>query len=461
MRVCVIGGGISGLSAGFRLMQSGCEVMVLEADGRAGGKIRSETSDGFLVEHGPNGFLDSRKPVLDLVRDVRLENQLMRANVEASKRYIFTRGALRALPRGPLSLLGTRVLTAAGLLRLLCEPFVKPRTNWDTDETVFDFAARRIGHEAATVLVDSMVTGIYAGDSRKLSLQAAFPRMYELERTYGGLVKALFALMKAKRANAGSAAGPAGVLTSFPEGLETLIHGLVRRLEGRVRTNAAVEAIRPIKGGGWEVFVRPAGPDEPRDTLVCDAVVLAVPAGAMSWLLAPHAPRAAEVLQQIQYNPAAVVAFGYPPGSLPRPLDGFGYLVPAASERKILGTLWDSTLFANRASKGRALLRSIVGGARHPELLDMSDDEIGGAIGGELSIIMGGQMPEPLFRRVIRWREAIPQYTVGHLGRVAAIEAATASLPGLHMASNALYGVSLADCIARADKLPAIVRGDG
>ncbi|MCK6572080.1 protoporphyrinogen oxidase [Myxococcota bacterium] len=452
MKVVVIGGGISGLSAGYRLKQAGADVTVIESDTRPGGKIRTEMVDGFLVEHGPNGFLDSRQPVLDLVRDLRLDNQLVRANAEAAKRYIFARGALRAVPGGPLSLLATRLLTARGLLRLFWEPFVKPRSEWETDETVFDFAARRIGREAATVLVDAMVTGVYAGDSRALSLRAAFPRMFDLERTYGGLVKALIALMKARKANAGSASGPAGKLTSFPEGLETLVHALVRRLDDRVLTGRTVQALAR-RGESWQVIL---GED---DSLTCDAVVLSTPADAAAWLLAPHAPRAADVLRQIPYNPAAVVAFGYPPGTLPRPLDGFGYLVPAVEQRKILGSVWCSSLFPNRSTKGRALMRSVIGGPRHPELVAEPDETLAPIVTAELSRIMGGAMPEPAFQRIIRWPQAIPQYTVGHLERVAAVEAAVGELPGVHLATNALYGVALSDCIARAEKLPGLVLG--
>lgn len=452
MKVVVVGGGISGLSAAFRLKQAGADVTVVESEPRAGGKVRTEIVDGFLVEHGPNGFLDSRKPVLDLVRDLRLDNQLVQANQEASKRYIFTRGALRALPSGPLSLLATRALTARGLLRLLYEPFVKPRASYEVEETVFDFAARRIGHEAAQVMVDAMVTGVYAGDSRKLSLRAAFPRMYDLERTYGGLVKALIALMKARKANSGSAAGPSGKLTSFPEGLETLIHALVRRLEGQVLTGKPVQGLLR-QNGGWRVLLADDA------SLDCDAVVLSTPADAAAWLLAAHAPRAAEVLRQIPYNPAAVVAFGYPPGSLPRPLDGFGYLVPGHEQRKVLGSVWCSSLFPNRATKGRALMRSIIGGARHPELVGLGDAELSEVVTAELSVLMGGPMPAPAFQRIVRWPAAIPQYTLGHLDRVAAIEAAMAAVPGVHLATNAMYGVSLADCVARAEKLPALVLG--
>lgn len=452
MRVVVVGGGISGLSAAYRLKQAGAEVTLVEGDTRAGGKVRSERVDGYLVEHGPNGFLDSRKPVLDLVRDLRLDNQLVQANDEAKRRYIFTRGALRALPGGPLSLLATRALSARGLLRLFWEPFVKPRPADAPEETVFDFAARRIGVEAATVMVDAMVTGVYAGDSRQLSLRAAFPRMFEMERMYGGLVKALIALMKAKKASAGSAAGPSGKLTSFPDGLETLIQALARRLEDRLSLGTPVQALERI-GDRWRVLVEGGAP------LEADAVVLSAPAKAMAGLLAPHAPRAAEVLQRIPYNPAAVVAHGYPPGSLPRPLDGFGYLVPGAEQRKVLGCVWCSSLFPNRATKGRALMRSIIGGARHPELVALPDAELSAVVSAELSILMGGAMPGPQFERIIRWPDAIPQYTLGHLDRVAAVEAGMVSAPGVFLASNALYGVSLADCVARAEKLPALVLG--
>jgi len=459
VRVCVVGGGISGLSAAFRLREAGAQVTLLEATDHVGGTIRSERLDGYLVEHGPNGFLDSRVAVLDLVRDLRLEAALVPGNPRARRRYVFARGALRALPSGPLSLLTSGVLTLRGVLRLLCEPFVRARRSLE-DESVFDFAARRIGYEAASVLVDAMVTGVYAGDSRRTSLAAAFPRMAEMERTHGGLVRALLALRRARKASGGptpgaaSAAGPGGQLTSFTEGMQVLTDALAARLEGRIRVGVQVAGLERV-GEGWRVtdtHGRDALPER------VDAVVLAVPADAAARLLRPHAPDAAAALDAIPYSPAAVVAFGFAPGApLPRPLDGFGCLVPGQEGRRVLGSVWCSTVFPGRAADGHALVRTIVGGARNPEVVELDDAALLGLVRAELGIVFGGPVPEPAFTRIVRWPRAIPQYIAGHGARVDRVEAALAQVPGLHMAGNALYGVSVADCIARGAALPARV----
>lgn len=457
MRVLVVGGGISGLSAAYRLRQSGCEVVVLEADDRPGGKIRSEISDGYLVEHGPNGFLDSRTAVIDLVGELGLEGQLLPANEEAARRYVFSRGWLRALPRGPLSLLVSGLLTPRGLLRLLCEPFIKARladtSPGTSDESVFDFAKRRIGREAAEVLVDAMVSGIYAGDARHLSLASAFPKMATFESTYGGLVKALYHLMKGRKVGTSAAAGPGGRLTSFPGGLEVLVKALARQLEGQVLCGRRAVSLERGQGTLRVVTDGKAG----LETFEAERVVLALPAESFATLLGPHSERGALALRQIPYASAAVVALGYPLGTLPRPLDGFGFLVPGVESRQILGSVFCSTLFPGRAARGRVLMRAILGGVRHPELLGEDDTSLLALTRSELDITMGGPMPDSVFHRVIRWPAAIPQYDVGHAGRVAAIEAALSELPGVFSASNAMYGVSLADCVARAVALPPLV----
>lgn len=455
MKIAVVGGGVSGLAAGWRLREAGHEIVVLEAGDRTGGKIRSERADGFLVEHGPNGYLDSREAIVRLVDDLGLGDRTLEAGERANKRFIYTRGALRALPASPPAFFKSDVLPLSARLRVLFEPFVRARRD-ESDESAFDFAARRIGVNAAAVLVDAMVTGVYAGDSQQLSLSAAFPKMAALEREHGGLVRGMMAKRRAAKADPqtskkrGGPAGPGGVLVSFRGGMQELTDNLSDRLGDALQTG------RPVSGleydGGWRVLA--AG----GDPISADAVVLAVPAYDAARLIGSLRPAAVEPLEAIPYAAAAVVAFGLRESELVRPLDGFGFLIPGREKRRILGTLWSSSIYAERAPEGLALIRSIVGGARHPKVLDLDDDALVALVREELDAIMG-PLPDPVFHRVIRWPRAIPQYNLGHLDRVAAVEQSIADLPGLHLTGNGFYGVSVAECAARADALVDAVVG--
>ncbi|MCB9550778.1 MAG: protoporphyrinogen oxidase [Myxococcales bacterium] len=458
MKIAVVGGGISGLAAAYRLRRAGHEAVVLEADARLGGKVQSERDGDWLVEHGPNGFLDSRVAVVRLARDVGLGDRLAPAEEAAERRYLVVDGRLKAVPTSPPAFLASDVLSARGKLRMLREPLVPPR-KVAGDESVYRFAARRVGAEAAEKLVDPLVTGIYAGDVHRLSLPAAFPRLRALEAEHGGLVRGMVAKVWGRvRGEAGDGAGPSGPggrLTSFPGGMGELVAAVAGAME-----RGAVQVGRPVtglsrKGGRWVVA---AGGGDP---LVVDGVVLTAPAPVVARLLAPHAPGATGALDEIPYAAAAVVALGYRVVDIPRPLDGFGFLVPSREGRRVLGVLWSSTIFRGRAPGGYALLRCIVGGRRHPELLGLDDEALVGVVRAELASIFGANLAAPGFSRVVRWPAAIPQYELGHLDRKAAAEAAVRGLPGLWLGGNALYGVSLADCVARAEALPEIVGGAG
>ncbi len=447
MRVAIVGGGISGLATAFRLFEVGIDSVIFESEPHLGGKVQSERRDGYLVEHGPNGFLSSRETVVTLARDVGLGDQLLPAHEDAKDRYLFVDGRLQKLPGSPPALLTNPVLSFGARLRILWEYFVKRRRD-ETEETVFDFTARRLGREAASRLVDAMVTGIYAGDPKQLSLRAAFPRLAMMEREFGGVIRGMIALRKAARARG---EGPAR-LTCFAGGLGDLIQGLSARLDDhQIRLNQRVSAVTPGADSGWAVKSVGA------ETESFDAVVMTTPTPVTAGLVAPFAPGAVAPLQAIPYADATVVALGYPEQALSRPLDGFGFLVPSSEKRDVLGVLWSSTLFPNRAPEGHVLLRTIVGGVRRPDLAGLNEDDLIHVVTSELSAIFQCDLMTPSFQRVVRWPGGIPQYNMGHNQRIEEAKSSLQAFPGLLLSGNGVGGVSVADCAGHAEKIRDIL----
>jgi oxygen-dependent protoporphyrinogen oxidase len=463
-QVCIIGAGISGLATAYYLRRGEAEnrrqlhVSLFESDSRPGGRIWTVRGDGFQVEVGASGFLDSKPAALELCRAIGLGSELAPAREAARTRYIFWPDRLQPLPTGPWQFLRSGLLSLTGKLRLLGERFV-PRRIDDSDESVYDFAARRIGHEAAQVLVDAMVTGIQAGDPTLLSVRASFPRMVELERQYGGLLRALPRVRRARLAAARAAGvepppsggGPGGRLYSLRGGMGQLIERLTELTGGTLTCNASVTAVRPTGDGRWQIGI------DGRPPLSCDAVVLACPSFVQARLLGElDAPLASE-LAQIRYNSVVVVALGYRRSDLPRPLDGFGYLSPQRSRRDVLGVLWTSSIYEHRAPADSVLLQAMCGGWNRPEIVTWDDATIRQAVAADLRQTMD-ITASPTFSRVIRWPQAIPQYHVGHLDRLSRIEAAATRYPGLFQTGNSFRGIAVNDCIEQADRCAAAVQ---
>lgn len=449
-KVLVIGGGISGLSTAWlldkRAREAGMNIdlCLLEQEQQPGGKIKSVREEGFLCEWGPNGFLDSKPQTLELCAALGITDRLHRSNDNARKRYIFTGGELHRLPENGPSFLKSRLLSWPGKLRLLGEPFAANPPG--SDESLAAFGRRRLGAEALQKLIAPMASGIFAGDPETMSLVSCFPRIAELEREYGGLFVAMLALAKKKKQErkegkiSSSAAGPGGTLTSFKEGIQFLTDTLAAQLGGRVRTGVAVAAVTRA-GDGWEV--RTTG----GETLQADLVISAAPAFAAAGMLEGVDAALVEILRQIPYSTLNVVCCGFKKEGLGHPLDGFGYLVPKEEGRTVLGTLWDSSMFEERAPGGMALLRSMAGGACRPELMELPEAELLQRVRDDLQAAMGISQA-PCFSRIIRHQQAIPQYTVGHGKRLEAIEGRLSSLPGLLLTGNAFKGVGLNDCVA-------------
>jgi protoporphyrinogen/coproporphyrinogen III oxidase len=455
--VAIVGGGVAGLSLAFALDRQAAPgtvaVTVLEAAPRAGGNLRSEQVEGYLCEWGPNGFLDNAPATLALARDLGLEERLLPSNDAAQRRFLYRAGRLHQLPEGPVSFFGSALLSPAGRLRVACEPFARRRP--EGDETIHEFATRRIGREAADVLIDAMVSGVFGGDARELSLRACFPKMHEMESAHGGLVRALLA-RRGRRAATGPVGSPLGRLTSFAAGIEELPLALLRALGDRVRTGAHVQGLercsQPGAASRWRLHVAGARPIE------ADHVVFASGAAATGRALADLDRSLASVLGDIPSAALAVVCLGYETATLGHPLDGFGFLVPRREGIRPLGALWDSSIFPGRAPEGRALIRVMLGGATDPHAVDLGDAELSREARAGLHAVMGLRA-DPVFTRVIRHPVGIPQYTRGHLDRLAEIERCLARHPGLWVAGNSFRGVAINACVADAGPLAARILG--
>jgi oxygen-dependent protoporphyrinogen oxidase len=456
-KAIVVGGGISGLATAYLLQKKALaakvelEITLLEREPRIGGKIWSIKDEGYLCEWGPNGFLDSKPQTLELCRTLGAGAQILRSNDNARKRFIYSGGMLHQLPENGSAFLKSKLISWPGKLRLAMEPFAaKPPQ--DVDETLAAFARRRLGDEALRKLIGPMVSGIFAGDPETMSLKSCFPRIAELESEYGGLIRAMMKLAKEKKKDiaagkaVASAAGPGGILTSFRGGIQTLTDILADRLGSDV-VQRGCSAIKVEKGGD----AAPYRVATERGDLDADLVVLATPAYAAAELVQGFDPYMNHALTEIPYASMTVVCFGYEREKVRFDLKGFGYLIPKEEGMNSLGTLWDSSIFENRAPAGRVLLRSMIGGACFPKYIRLSDQEIVERTLADLKTIMGIKLP-PSFIRIFRHDKAIPQYTVGHGHRVAMLEDKLRSYPGLYLTGNSYYGIGLNDCVAAADR---------
>ncbi len=454
-RIVIVGAGVSGLSVAYRLEQldSAADVTLLEEADRPGGTAWTVRAEGFQLEAGPNGFLDTKPTTQALCRDAGLGHRLVAAaDAAARNRYLWLGGKLQALPTGPGSLLTSGLLGWRGKVALLLERF-RRRPAEARDESIDAFVRRRAGAEAAEVLADALVTGIYAGDPTLLSLPACFPRLAQLEREYGSVIKGLARAARERRAAARARGEPyqrGGRLWSLRGGLRELAEAAAARLRTPPRLGVRVRAVRK-REGGWQVQ------GEGQDRWDAAAVVLTCPAYRQAEMLADLDPALAQRIAEIPYNRVAVVGLGYRRADVPGPLDGFGFIAPQRTRRDLLGVQWCSSIYPERAPEGMVLLRAMCGGWHRGEMVDWDDDRLVRAVHAGLRQAMGVS-GEPAFRRVIRWPRAIPQYHVGHLDRLAWIEDRLRGLPGLFLAGNAYRGVALNDCTEQGEAVARAVQ---
>jgi oxygen-dependent protoporphyrinogen oxidase len=468
----VVGGGIAGLAAAFRLSQRGARVRLIEAASRPGGAITSEARDGFIVEWGPNTVRGGGREAIDLADAVGLREQRIFADAAAKKRYILhpTRKRLIAVGMGALvlgSLLGpwSKWRLATEVLRRAKRPPKNGAEPADPpDETIASFVQRRLTRQFADRLIAPVVSGVYAGDIDQLSMRAVFPQMLGFEEEHGGMVRGALALMRRRRAERrrGESEPVDKRLYSYADGFRQFPEAIAAALGDQVMLGRPAVGLsrEPGADGRWRVQLGDPGATaptaasgaptaDPARTLTTRHVVLATPAAEAAALISPLAPDLAAELGGIDYAPMAVVALGFERADVGHPLDGFGFLIPRVAGVTTLGSLWSSSLFPNRAPAGKVLLTNFIGGATNPDALDRSDAEIIGQvrrdIAGPLKLKPGA---EPVFAALRRWPRAIAQYNLGHPARMKRIDAELAARPGLHLAGNYLTGVSVNDVAA-------------
>jgi oxygen-dependent protoporphyrinogen oxidase len=440
--VVVVGGGIAGLSAAFALQEAGRDVLLLEAGPRLGGVIRTEMVDGFVIEAGPDAILAQKPEGLALCRALGLADRLVPTTPRQQTVFVLRDGRLHSLPEGMMLAVPTRILpflrsrlfSWPGKLRMGLDLFL-PRRACDADESIASLLRRRFGREAVDRLGEPLMAGIHAGDPEQLSIRATFPRFVDLERRHRSLIRGMWA----SRPRGAATAAPA--FYSLTGGLGEIVDAVRRRLPAyAVRLGARVKGVRREAGrfaikladGSW---------------LRTESVILAVPAPAAAPLLAEMSPEAGLLLQTVPFASSATVALGYRREDVAHPLDGYGMLVPRGEGLRTSACSFVSSKFPGRAPEGHVLLRAFLGGARDPDLLQLTDAELAALARREMRDVLGLR-GSPVLERVYRWPRATPQMTVGHLERMNRLDRIVEGLPGLLLTGAGLHGAGLPDAIA-------------
>lgn len=446
--VAIIGGGIAGLTAAYRLKQHGARVVVYEASERPGGSIRTERRDGYVAELGPNSLASPPQSLRNLAAELGLEGSLLPASPAARTRYIVRRGKLVPVPLTPQAVLTTRLLSNGAKLALFGEPLVDAGDS-HVEESVAAFVRRRFNQEILDYLANPFVAGIYAGDPEQLAVRHALPKLYALERTHGSVMKAFAGMMRARKRGAATAAAPVtGGLMSFRSGLAELPEALTRELHPQLRLRAPVTQLR-AGPNGWTV----GAAFQPAE--LYDAVVWAAPAHGLDELDLdfPGADRL-RTMASISHPPVGVLVLGFRRSDVAHPLDGFGFLVPEVERRHVLGVIFSSTVFPGRAPEDHVTLTAFVGGVRNPDLANADPATITARVMDDLRALLGAT-GEHTFRAFQLWPRAIPQYDLTY-GRYREImEDVEGRNPRLALAGSYRDGVAIPDVIASAESAAA------
>ncbi len=454
----VIGAGVSGLTTAFALQKAGISTLIVDSASRPGGVIQSVKRDGYLLECGPQSF-SGNSHITSLCTDLGLLSDRVLADPKAP-RYVLIEGVLKNVPMSPAILASS--FFSGGTRSSVIRDILGSTRGPEPDESVASFTRRKFSTTLLDRLVGPFVSGIYAGDPEKLSLRAAFPILYEAEQASGSVIRGMFKVLKARKANKDLDAGPRErpLLQTFKEGNESLIRALADVLGAQLLCGIEVLSIGALDSGRepqaprFRITLRtPKG----QEIVETERLVLATPTSVSAKLLAPLDPSFESHLAPVEYSGVAVVSLGYRKEGVANPLAGFGFLVSRSSALSVLGTVWNSSLFPGRAPIGHALLTSFVGGATNPDALRQPPAALAAQVHAELRPLLGIKQ-EPVFTNVTIWPRAIPQYNLGHTERLTALNATRSKFPGLYFSGNFLNGPAIGTCVEHAMQIAKEIR---
>lgn len=456
-RAVIIGGGIAGLTAAYRLVEKSrqskmpLDVVLLEAAPRTGGIISSTIHDGAVIEEGPDSFLSTKPEALRLAQELDLDDQIIETNPENRRAFVAFRKKLHPLPEGffmaapglMIPFLQSSLFTSAGKARMLMDVGI-PRGTANGDESIASFVRRRLGNEALQRAAQPMLAGIYTGDAERLSIRSAMPQFIEMERQFGSVIVGVQEMMRKRSANQGDKQGLSGarysMFLSLKNGMRSLSDRLAERIGAEnIRCSTRVTALHR-ENESW--VVETSGGDR----LNCQFVIVTASAQTAATLISQTNCELAEKLARIEYASSVVINMIYRRGSIPHPLDGFGFVVPAIERRSLLACTFSSVKFDGRAPEGCVSMRCFMGGTARPDLIHVGENELVSLARRDLKHYIGVSEP-PIWHNLSRWPRSMPQYNIGHQERVAQIERLAGEIPGLSLAGNSYHGVGIPDCV--------------
>ena len=443
-KVVILGAGISGLTSAYFLAKEGLDVIVLEKKREVGGSIDTLKEKGFLFDRGPNSGLETTPVLSKIVSDLKLEDDLVYANKEGSKRYILRDNMLHPLPMNPTAFIKTRLFSSKAKTRLFAEPFIG-RSKDGYYQSIAEFVKRRLGQEFLDYAINPFVAGVYAGNPEELSVKSSFPKLYELEEKYGGLIVGTIKSIRERRQRAEKSKQSARMF-SFADGMQKLPNAIASYLGERVHTFCDVTSI--VKNDtGFRIKYNNAGHLKEID---CDILLPTLPAYTAAELFKQWDEKLTEHFNAIYYPPVLALMLGYNKESIRQALDGFGFLVPAKERRSFLGAIWSSVIFPNRTDDNKAAFTLFVGGARDPEIGNIDKELLIKKVRGEFEKIMG-ITEDPVYIGYKYWAKSIPQYNLGYIEHERYFDEFEKNNPGLYLSGNYRGGISIGDCLKNGE----------